>query len=820
MAPMRKLWSSLLCGMGTDSPGPPSPSSAPEPPSPDQHHPLPSPPHELPQLAFDPPLELPTEPVVDPPAPTPPLLPPPVAAPDQVEAGSSLPPSRLAQLRRLETPSISHSLTPPTPIDAPVVSASSSTLSSSSRTRPSTPPSSHSHSREPSFPEQNLSSPHLLPPPSPNLTPNPHPSSPHYNRRGHHRRSSSTGSRSFRETLNAYAVEGENGQRSVNQYVLGETLGKGSYATVERAVDRETGLEYAIKEFSKRRLRQIAAAEAQRRERLAARANGAGRGKGRGRGRGRGGMTPGGLGRFGVADEAELDSGPDNLDLVRTEVAIMKKVDHPNLASVHEVIDVTSDDALLIMELCEGGPIFKLRDGDQVTPYLEEEARNIFRQLVLGIAYLHHNEIIHRDIKPDNALFADPSRTHVKLVDFGVSKFAASQHPVGLKSEPVAMSVAGSPAYMAPELLGGAEAVNSEETSAGYACDVWSLGVTLYALVVGRLPFTASDPSEMFRTIREETPDYPPNLSQPLLHLLTKLLDKSPLARATIPALWTDSWLTSSGLDPLPPFEDNVASPIAEPSGEEVDRALAVYRGSAFLALSAAAKFKGLLTAAATRRASAAGTGTMSTDDSPTGSPLTGPVVVDSPEMVASPVVSPSLVPSSSAANGNGLLPSSAIPAGEGAGGSASPTPTPPRGRSPARPPRQAPPRQQVLRERRATRMDTMSSLSLGEAGSRWVSRDDEFREGGEGEGDGEGMGGVEEGVGAIVVDEPEEEEDGVRMEVDSPVSVRGGEGGLGTKEGVEELDRRLGREKKREDEEVDNDEQRRRDETMWADPE
>jgi serine/threonine protein kinase len=83
--------------------------------------------------------------------------------------------------------------------------------------------------------------------------------------------------------------------------------------------------------------------------------------------------------------EEELDSGPDNLDLVRTEVAIMKKVDHPNIASVHEVIDVTSDDALLIvMELCRGGPIMKLKDGEKVDPYPEEKVRDIFRQLTLG----------------------------------------------------------------------------------------------------------------------------------------------------------------------------------------------------------------------------------------------------------------------------------------------------------------------------------------------------------------------------------------------------------------------------------------------------
>lgn len=123
-----------------------------------------------------------------------------------------------------------------------------------------------------------------------------------------------------------------------------------------------------------------------------------------------------------------------------------------------------------------------------------------------GIAYLHHNEIIHRDIKPDSesdkqtrhlkwstdhqereldALFADEAKTHVKLVDFGVSKFAAGPSPTTAHK----VSVAGSPAYMAPELLPGGRGdqakeaeVSADDQQAGYACDVWSLGENLLRL--------------------------------------------------------------------------------------------------------------------------------------------------------------------------------------------------------------------------------------------------------------------------------------------------------------------------------------------------
>jgi len=134
----------------------------------------------------------------------------------------------------------------------------------------------------------------------------------------------------------------------------------------------------------------------------------------------------------------------------------------------------------------------------------------------------------------------------------------------------------------------------------------------------------------------------PETLSQPLRDLLSKLLDRDPSTRATIPSLWDDPWLTSNGSDPLPDYDENVSSEIDEPSPAELHHALAVYRGSTFLALSAAAKFKGLLTAAATRRASAEKEASLDGTTTPpngTGSGATTPALVDSPS--SSPILEP-----------------------------------------------------------------------------------------------------------------------------------------------------------------------------------
>lgn len=193
--------------------------------------------------------------------------------------------------------------------------------------------------------------------------------------------------------------------------------------------------------------------------------------------------------------------------------------------------------------------------------------------------------------------------------------------------------------------------------------------------------------------------DIPSNVSEPLRDLLNSLLAKSPSTRPSIPSLWSDPWVTSNGTDPMPSYEDNVSTEIQEPSGEEVDHALAAYRGSAFLAMSAAAKFKGLLNAAAVRRKSEAALASSSSTDSEVreggGGDGDGRVMVDSPEMVSSPVTSPNLHPSSTLSQSSTSPSSSPSSSRNNLAGN---------GRRPA-------PREQT----------TMSSLSIGEATSRWT---------------------------------------------------------------------------------------------------
>lgn len=263
MAPISKLLSGWLCGLSNTehdpAPHDEPPNDLARPRSGSTRNRLDDAPHELPALTFSPPLSAPelSSPVetVAPPgeasaAPRSPSSP---AGDTQLPPPSSAAQPKLAQLLKVDSPAaVTHSVTPPTPIDPTPTPSPTTGRSRSSTSRPSTPPSS-THTPEASTSTAAPRTPHLTPPPAPHalaLTPadaERRSRSPARGESRHHRRSSSqgtTGSRSFRETLNAYAVEAPDGSRSVNQYVLGETLGRGSYATVEKAVDRETGGEY------------------------------------------------------------------------------------------------------------------------------------------------------------------------------------------------------------------------------------------------------------------------------------------------------------------------------------------------------------------------------------------------------------------------------------------------------------------------------------------------------------------------------------------------------------------------------------------------
>ncbi|KAJ9092103.1 hypothetical protein QFC21_006969 [Naganishia friedmannii] len=394
---------------------------------------------------------------------------------------------------------------------------------------------------------------------------------------GPHRRTSST--HRVRETLDAKHYSSEMGERLVNQFKIQELLGKGAYGNVYKAIDVGTGAAYALKEFSKDRLGRQHHLDVRHRRGPAARRNerketGSEEAEGEhDQASGLNGQRDGD--RADGAEAAEKEESRlssrrrDPLQLIRREIAIMKKLDHPNLVLLYEAIDVpTSDSLYLVLEFMSGGTVMDIKLGDTTTPLQTEVAREYFRQLVLGLEYLHENDVAHRDIKTDNILLSE-DRKIVKFCDFGVSEMFRAGDDRMKKS-------VGSPAFMSPEA-----AISSERDIHAKAVDIWSLGVTLYCMLRGRLPFEAANPLELFEAIRDLPVPVPVEWDDRVSDLIRRMLEKDATRRIVMADLREHAWVTFNGSEPLPSTEENlytIGKHVAEPTQEELGAAITSFR--------------------------------------------------------------------------------------------------------------------------------------------------------------------------------------------------------------------------------------------------
>ncbi|XP_001627621.2 calcium/calmodulin-dependent protein kinase kinase 1 isoform X2 [Nematostella vectensis] len=287
----------------------------------------------------------------------------------------------------------------------------------------------------------------------------------------------------------------------LNQYKLMDEIGKGSYGVVRLCYSDFDQSSYAMKIISKKRI-----------------------------------MKKAGLRRPG---DRGKNPGLENL---QREIAILKKVDHPNVVRLNEVLDDPAEDNLyLVFELMDKGDVMEVPG----PPLQQETARTHFRELVLGVEYLHHHKIVHRDIKPSNLLVSESGS--IKIADFGVADVFEGDDALLSKT-------AGSPAFMAPESL-----QTSRDKYSGKAVDVWAMGITLYCFVFGKCPFEDENRMGLYEKIRTKELEFPeePVLNPKLEDLLLRMLTKNPKERITIPEIKEHPWVTRGGSDPLPSTQEN-----------------------------------------------------------------------------------------------------------------------------------------------------------------------------------------------------------------------------------------------------------------------
>jgi fused len=178
---------------------------------------------------------------------------------------------------------------------------------------------------------------------------------------------------------------------------------------------------------------------------------------------------------------------------LRTEIRIQRALKHENIILMLDSFE-TDTDIVLVTEFAQG-ELFEILEDDQCLP--EEEVQKIARQLVRALHYLHHNRIIHRDMKPQNILVGAGGT--VKLCDFGFARHMSAKTMV-------LTSIKGTPLYMAPELV--------QEKPYKETVDLWSLGVILFELYKGEPPFYTNNIYSLIQLIIKDKVKYPPGMSR------------------------------------------------------------------------------------------------------------------------------------------------------------------------------------------------------------------------------------------------------------------------------------------------------------------
>ncbi|XP_034451405.1 maternal embryonic leucine zipper kinase isoform X1 [Hippoglossus hippoglossus] len=223
----------------------------------------------------------------------------------------------------------------------------------------------------------------------------------------------------------------------------------------------------------------------------------------------------------------------DDLPRVKVEIEAMKNLSHQHVCRLYQVIE-TSTQIFMVLEYCPGGELFDyIIAKDRLS---EEETRVFFRQIVSAMAYVHSQGYAHRDLKPENLLIDE--NHNLKLIDFGL----CAKPKGGLGYE--LMTCCGSPAYAAPELIQGRAYIGSE-------ADVWSMGVLLFALLCGYLPFDDENCMVLYRKITRGKYDNPRWLSPGSVLLLNQMMQVDPKRRVAVRHLLDHPWVLKDYNSPV-----------------------------------------------------------------------------------------------------------------------------------------------------------------------------------------------------------------------------------------------------------------------------
>jgi len=225
-------------------------------------------------------------------------------------------------------------------------------------------------------------------------------------------------------------------------------------------------------------------------------------------------------------------------DAIMGEVNILKKLNHPNIINIIEVFD-TEKTLYLVLELVEGGDLATdlMREGH----YSEQKTRDVMRQMLDAVLYLHNQDIAHRDLKPENILLKSADPVVIKLSDFGLSRVIGDGSFM--------KTMCGTPQFLAPEIItsGGVDGYGKE-------VDMWSVGAICYMLLCGYCPFSEGKSTSIFDQIKKGLVEFPDaewnGISPAAKDIIKKLLTVSPAKRYTAQQCIGHPWMKGEPLDP------------------------------------------------------------------------------------------------------------------------------------------------------------------------------------------------------------------------------------------------------------------------------
>lgn len=297
------------------------------------------------------------------------------------------------------------------------------------------------------------------------------------------------------------------------QYILLGSIGRGAFGKVKIALSRSDLHFYAVKVLSKAMMR--------KQNRNSA------------------------FDRVSQHDTSSVGQGAEGEAAIDVnEVAVMRRLDHPNVVKLYDTYDdVVNDRLFIVLEYVPNGPVMNSSKLQGAATLEKSQVKSIFVDAVAGLMYLHSQSVVHRDFKPENLLLGGDQRA--KISDFGSAKaFDEDASHRGEEATPSAQrTTVGTPAFTAPELCLSER--SPRVTGVPYAADIWSLGATLFYMLYGRAPFLAKSVFEMYDAICSNQLSFPDACTPESSHqiLLRSLLEKSPERRASFRTILSSQYL-------------------------------------------------------------------------------------------------------------------------------------------------------------------------------------------------------------------------------------------------------------------------------------